>query len=137
MLCYKWGYQHNCYPPVRSCRKWFKRVKLPNSGKPLELKVPSYYSRKSISGWTNSSCTVISFKASEKKVGNRGSKSIHRIVKEQRVNGSWCSGIPHLRCTLTAFERNSQIKILSKQIRFSLLREFSSSSEPKSCKREK
>lgn len=38
-------------------------------------------------------------------------------VKEQRVNGSWCGiNMPHLRCTLTGFERNYPVKILSNQI---------------------
>lgn len=41
-------------------------------------------------------------------------------VKEQRVDGSYCiiskSKIMQLRCTLMGFERNYQIKILSKQL---------------------
>jgi len=52
----------------------------------------------------------------------RGSKSIFiaNIVKEQRVDGSWLLSklvvlIRSLRCTLMGFERNYQIKILSKQ----------------------
>jgi hypothetical protein len=71
---------------------------------------------------------------------NRGSKSdfkvIPKFVKEQRVNGSWCIKKPlmHLRCTLTGFERNYRIKILSNQIRFSLFREFSSKSFQSSIK---
>nr|YP_010963371.1 NADH dehydrogenase subunit 2 [Harringtonia lauricola]WNK75960.1 NADH dehydrogenase subunit 2 [Harringtonia lauricola] len=66
--------------------------KLSNSGKPLEFQVPNY-NWKVISGWVNNSCKVISLKASEKNEGNCGSKSVIRkniIVKEQRVNGSWC-----------------------------------------------
>jgi len=51
------------------------RDKLPNSGEALELKVPSY-SLKAISGWSNYSCMVTSLKTSEKKGGNRGSKSV-------------------------------------------------------------
>jgi NADH:ubiquinone oxidoreductase subunit 2 (subunit N) len=47
--------------------------KLSNSGNTLELQVPSYI-RKDISGWTNHSGMVTSLKASEKNVGNRGSK---------------------------------------------------------------
>jgi len=94
--------------------------KLPNSGNILELQVPSDI-WKYISGWTNYSSMVTSLKASEKNVGNRGSKSIAgfnpAIVKEQRVNGSWCSNnLLHLRCTLMGFERNYQIKIPSNQI---------------------
>ena len=81
---------------------------------------------------------VISLKASEKNVGYRGSKSITSlnvpqainkpvVVKEQRVYGSWRGvNLPRLRCTLTGFERNYQVKILSNQIRLPLLREFSS-----------
>ena len=93
--------------------------KLPNSGNSLELQVPSY-TRKGISGWTNHSCMVTSLKASEKNVGYRGSKSVvcnNITVKEQRVYGSWCgTNLPHLRCTLTGFERNYQVKIPSYQI---------------------
>jgi len=89
-------------------------TKLPNSGNTLELQVPSY-SWKTMCGWTNYSCMVTSLKASEKNVGNRGSKSIiskNIIVKEQRVNGSWCDiNLSHLRCTLMGFERNYQVKI--------------------------
>jgi hypothetical protein len=81
--------------------------------------VPSY-SRKPISGWSNYSCTVISPKIDEKKMGNRGSKSdfLMKFVKEQRVDGSWCINfkLMHLRCTLMGFERNYPIKILSKQL---------------------
>jgi len=70
---------------------------------------------------------VISQKMIEKEMGYRGSKSItdlhkptsHKsvIVKEQRVDGSWCGVYtPRLRCTLTDFERNYQLKIPSNQI---------------------
>jgi len=73
---------------------------------------------------------VISLKASEKNVGYRGSKSVickNIAVKEQRVYGSWRGmNLPHLRCTLTGFERNYQIKNLSNQIPLSLIRGFSS-----------
>ncbi len=96
-------------------------LKLPNSGDALELLVPSYI-RKGISGWINHSCTVISQKASEKNVGYRGSKSViceSIPVKEQRVYGS-CTGAikysPLLRYTLTGFERNYPVRILSNQI---------------------
>jgi len=56
----------------------------------------------------------------EREMDYRGSKSRiegNIFVKEQRVDGSW-RGIynPLLRCTLTGFERNYQIRILSKQI---------------------
>ncbi len=84
-----------------------------NSGNPLELQVPSY-TRKGISGWTNHSCKVTSLKASERNVGNRGSKSVilnNIAVKEQRVYGCRCGmNLSHLRCTLTGFERNYLVK---------------------------
>jgi hypothetical protein len=51
----------------------------------------------------------------EKEMGYRGSKSAY-AVKEQRVDGSWSINSIHLRCTLMGFERNYQVKILSKQI---------------------
>lgn len=53
----------------------------------------------------------------EKEIGYRGSKSImyNFIVKEQRVDGGWLLR-RSLKCTLTDFERNSQVRILSKQI---------------------
>jgi hypothetical protein len=63
---------------------------------------------------------VTSLKASERNVGNRGSKSVigeSITVKEQRVNGSWCgNNLLHLRCTLMGFERSYQVKIPSNQI---------------------
>lgn len=89
--------------------------KLSNSGDILKLKVPSY-SRKAISGWSNYSGMVISLKMSENEMDNRGSKSTllySKVVKEQRVDGSW-SIKPHLvdlRCTLRSFERNGEIKL--------------------------
>ena len=72
----------------------------------------------------------------EKEMGYRGSKSItdlhkptsHKsvIVKEQRVDGSWCGiSLPHLRCTLMGFERNYQIRIPSNQ-KNNLIRLYSS-----------
>lgn len=92
---------------------------LPNSGKALELQVPSY-TLKGICGWINYSCMVTSLKASKKNVGNRGSKSVifkNITVKEQRVNGSkYGINFPYLRCTLTGFERNYPVKFPSDQI---------------------
>jgi len=114
--------------------------KLSNSGEPLKLLVLNHI-WKYMSGWTNYSGIVISQKmtfcllllksklgwknknfSGENEMGNRGSKSvIHStksiIVKEQRVNGSWCGiNLPHLRCTLLDFERSYQVKIPSNQI---------------------
>jgi len=96
-------------------------LKLSNSGNTLKLVVPNYL-RKVISGWSNYSGKVISHKIDEKKMDNRGSKSVLKnTVKEQRVDGSWLLNIVKtifrsLRCTLMGFERNYQIKILSKQL---------------------
>jgi len=66
---------------------------------------------------------VISQKISEKIMDNRGSKSDFQLklnqwksVKEQRVDGKKCTDPIHLRCTLTGFERNYQIKVPSNQI---------------------
>jgi hypothetical protein len=68
---------------------------------------------------------VTSQKMSENKMGYRGSKSEILIpqpnfisVKEQRVDGSWCTKFKpmHLRCTLMSFEKNCPIKIPSKQL---------------------
>jgi hypothetical protein len=53
-------------------------------------------------------------------VGNRGSKSViceNLTVKEQRVDGSYIKDTDlMLRCTLTGFERNYRIKILTTQL---------------------
>ena len=97
-------------------------LKLSNSGDTLKLMIPSYI-RKSVSGWINYSGKVISCKIIERAMGNRGSKSDFQAnsVKEQRVDGScllkkYANLIRSLRYTLMGFERNYQIKILSKQL---------------------
>lgn len=92
-----------------------KRVygeKLSNFGNLLKFKVPSYR-QKTISGWTNYSGTVINLNMSENKMDNRESKSILRIVKEQRVDGSWSveRRSTDLRCILRGFERNRGINL--------------------------
>jgi len=116
-----WGiyFQDSATPLPKWSGKSLMGIKLPNSGKALELQVPSRQ-RKLLSGWINHSCMVTSLKASEKNVGNRGSKSIiceSIAVKEQRVNGSWCGiNLPHLRYTLMGFERNYLNKILTTQL---------------------
>ena len=77
-----------------------------------------------INGWSNYSCMVTIDKIQETGIGNRGSKSIALfffagqalckkerfapgesiIVKELRVDGSWCwEYIPHFRCALIGF----------------------------------
>jgi hypothetical protein len=61
---------------------------------------------------------VINYKLSEKKMDDRGAKSnfINKFVKAQRVDDSyWNINFP-IRYTLMGFERNYQIKVLSKQI---------------------
>ena len=64
----------------------------------------------------------------EKEMEYRGSKSDFKLksVKEQRVDGSWflVKTSKSLRYTLKGFERNYQIKVLSKQ--FNRLNCFSS-----------
>ena len=92
-------------------------LKLSNSGDFLKLLIPNYI-WKTISGWVNYSCKVISQMMIEKEMENRGSKTIilepnSTIVKEQRVNGSYVN-ILALRYTLMGIERNYQVKILSK-----------------------
>ena len=65
-------------------------------------------------------------------MGYRGSKSAsifikeenkNLVVKEQRVDGSYFGFnlYPKLRCTLMAFERKYQFKILSRQLNYSRL----------------
>ena len=96
-------------------------LKLSNSGDILKLMIPSY-SRKVISGQINYLGMVTSHKMSENEMDYRGSKSEYLMdsVKEQRVDGSWLLKlavlIRSLRYTLMGFERNYQIKVLSKQL---------------------
>nr|YP_010697754.1 hypothetical protein P1R16_mgp42 [Porodaedalea niemelaei]YP_010697805.1 hypothetical protein P1S03_mgp40 [Porodaedalea chrysoloma]WCF76650.1 hypothetical protein [Porodaedalea niemelaei]WCF76721.1 LAGLIDADG homing endonuclease [Porodaedalea mongolica]WCF76766.1 hypothetical protein [Porodaedalea chrysoloma] len=92
-------------------------LKLSNSGDALKLMVPSLM-RKHMSGQTNYLGMVTSHKMIENEMGYRGSKSALAAVKEQRVDGSWLLALPirSLRCTLMGFERNYQIKVLSKQL---------------------
>ena len=67
----------------------------------------------------------------ETKIGNRGSKSVNMIVKEQRVDGSCFDErllvveyktptILHqqskLRCILMGFEKSYQVRFLSNQL---------------------
>ena len=81
-----------------------------------------------MSGWTNYPGMVTSKQMIENEMGYRGSKSVFYLlgtsshytntVKEQRVDGSYLGLYnkqlwPKLRCTLTDFERNYQIKIPS------------------------
>ena len=106
--------------PAECFGKRFKWDKLSNSGDILKLLVPSH-SRKAMSGWTNHPCTVISQEMTENEMGYRGSKSVflNSTVKEQRVDGSWSNYLLNkslLRCTLMGFERNYQVKVLSKQL---------------------
>jgi hypothetical protein len=65
------------------------RDKLSNSGDTLELQVPSRRIN-SAGGWSNQSCKVISLKAYENNVSDRGSKSkFIKFVKEQRADDSY------------------------------------------------
>ena len=74
-------------------------------------------------------------------MGNRVSKSIvfytsipskgtmeeSIIVKEQRVDGNWCSGYTAGICyTLMGFERNSQVRIPSNQVNIYTRRYYTS-----------
>jgi len=80
--------------------------------------VPNYI-RKCVSGWSNYSCKVISQKIAERKMDNRGSKSVLDTVKEQRVDGSWDLNktcLNSLRGTLMDKEICYPIKIPSKLI---------------------
>ena len=111
---------------------WFRTShlcqQLSNSGDTLKLLIPNH-NWKIVGEWINYSCRVISQKMIEKEIGNRGSKStsviscwaklLHyksAVVKEQRVNGSCHRNFMWLNYTLMAFERNYQVKILSKKI---------------------
>jgi len=116
------GTSNEIYLPAKRNGNTLWWVKLSNSGDPLKLMVPNC-SWKAINGWINHSCTVTSYKINEKQMGNRGSKSDLRTksVKEQRVDGNWWNKPIHLRCTLTGFERNYQIKIPSKQLKINKL----------------
>ena len=104
-------------------------LKLSNSGDTLKLLIPNYI-RKYISGQNNYLGMVISQEMSENEMGYRGSKSEFIIqnpqpkyinsVKEQRVDGSWNNYLLSnsiLRYTLMGFERNYQLKVLSKQLK--------------------
>ena len=110
-------------PPAWIFGKYsLSRDKLPNSGEPLKLKVPSYI-LKNICGWINHSCMVTSLKMRENKMGYRGSKSVvidsYSTVKEQRVDGSYIGNrklLPMLRCTLQGFEKNYQVRIPSNHL---------------------
>jgi hypothetical protein len=92
--------------------------KLSNPGDTLKLILPSS-SVKAIS-LVNYSSMVTIYKIIERARGNRGSKSdfnFKKSVKEQRVYGSLeVNNFTFLRCTLTGFARNYQVRIPSNQI---------------------
>ena len=81
---------------------------------------------------------VTSHEMNENEMGYRGSKSdfVMKSVKEQRVDGSYCTNSTRrlqsnlvgvqLRCTLMGFERNYQFKIPSNQLNKAL---FSTSAQ--------
>jgi hypothetical protein len=64
--------------------------------------------------------TEMGYRGSKSSLLNTTSKCVSKGVKEQRVDGSWYWPLKnkgqHLRCTLMGFERNYQVKILSKQL---------------------
>lgn len=91
-------------------------LKLPNSGKTLKLRVLSN-SLKAIDRWFRKPSKVTTSKICENNIGNRGSKSDFKSVKEQRVDGSLIlkknkRPVPvlrSLRCTLKDFKRNYHV----------------------------
>ena len=104
--------------PIKLSRKYLLRDILSNSGDILKLMIPND-DRKIIRGLINYWCMVINQMMTEKKIGYCGSKLVVKkgtTVKEQRVYDSLRGLSPCLRCTLVGFERNYQVKILSKQI---------------------
>jgi Proton-conducting membrane transporter len=66
------------FKPAKCSGNTLLWVKLPNSGNTLKLLILNYI-WKNISGWTNYSCKVISYKIFEKIMGYRGSKSEFNI----------------------------------------------------------
>ena len=114
------GSLNEIYLPVLCFGKTLFWVWLSYSGNALKIMIPNYILN-FISGWTNPSGMVTSYNMNENKMGNRGSKSVilTKTVKEQRVDGSWGNNynkkLLSLRCTLMGFERNYQVKNLSKQ----------------------
>ena len=122
---------HNWSPAKRSGKTLFsleKWEKLSNSGDTLKPLIPSH-PWKMMSGWSNDSCMVTSQRMSENEMGNRGSKSVTiAIVKEQRVDGSWCinTNYMHLKYTLKGLERDYRVKIPSKQLNNKLFSTLSS-----------
>lgn len=121
------------YPPIRWLRASSLWVKLPNFGEVLKflifIMVPNLVGNNG-GGWSNYSDKVTSQKILERGMDNRGSKSVlyNNTVKEQRVDGSWRIYSIRLRCTLTGFERNYQVRTLSNQ--FLNKRFYSSASKP-------
>ena len=100
--------------------RWFKWVKLSNSGESLKLLILNHV-HKNMSGWSNYSGMVKTQEMSENEMGNRGSKSDNLLisVKEQRVDGSYLGykslSYSKLRCILMGGKNRYQIKIPSKQ----------------------
>lgn len=117
-----WGiYFQDSATPVMWFRNLLVRVFLSNSRDSLKFLVPCHY-WKIMSRWAYLLATVISQEIAETIIGYRGSKSIvlpewNTVVKEQRVYGNLHGfRTPCIRYTLTDFERNYQVKILSNQI---------------------
>jgi hypothetical protein len=120
--------------PAQRNRKTLLWVKLSNSGNSLKLIVLNYI-WKYISGWSNYSGIVTSYKMNENEIGYRGSKSIliTNIVKEQRVDGNFCINQNPMQiwCTLMGFERNYQLKILSSPLQINTKHFSTFNSKPK------
>jgi len=116
--------------PVERFGKSYLWDKLPNSGGPLKLLVPSNI-WKDISGPINNWGKVTSQKICENKMSYRGSKSTvvkNTVEKEQRVDGSYINNLV-LRSTLMGSVSSYPIRILSNQI--NKLRHYSTNSDSK------
>ena len=87
--------------PAMHYGKMLKREKLSNSGNTLKLFILNYI-WKYISGWTNYSGIVKNKKMKKTEMGYRGSKSRSvlqtDLVKEQRVDGSYCIAKKKIIC---------------------------------------
>lgn len=101
--------------PIKWCRILLFWAKLPNSEKLLKLRVLVNKLNLQINKNINFFKVTI-LKMIEREMDNCGSKLTYKVIKEQRVDGNWYGVKPNLRCTLTDFERNYQVKVLSNQI---------------------
>lgn len=101
--------------PADWSRKSIPWVQLSNYEDTLKIIVPSHNGNV-MSGWSNYSGMVTSYDMSENEMGYCVSKSRPiALVKEQRVDGSYCFPIEQLRYTLMAPVMGYQPEILSNQ----------------------